>query len=273
MSRPLPMLLSFQSPPEALLHPDIQRAARALAQGEFVLLFDQEGREEETDLLIAAEHCTPTAVHRLRRDAGGLIFVAVDGAIGELFGLPFAHDVHEAASPAHPLLRHVVNTGLPYDARSSFSLWVNHRQTFTGITDVDRAKTIRELPLAAADADGLDRPEAMALFGDRFRSPGHVSLCVGHGEGPLGRQGHTELATALARIAGITPIVAGCEMLHVREARPPWWASKKVSGWNGVGSPRTSFSPRSIAWARFRATGLRASSGSKRVVAPSLVSW
>ncbi|MEM0203660.1 MAG: 3,4-dihydroxy-2-butanone-4-phosphate synthase, partial [Archaeoglobaceae archaeon] len=56
-------------------------------------------------------------------------------------GLPFMHDVLKVASQKIPSLVSISNYDIKYDSRSSFSLWVNHRNTFTGITDVDRAKT------------------------------------------------------------------------------------------------------------------------------------
>lgn len=209
MGPPLP------TPPKELLSEDVLRAAQALARGEAILLYDQDGREEETDILVAAEHCTPDAVHQLRRDGGGLIFLAVDAEIGAMFQLPFAQDLQAHSASEFPLLKHVTANDIAYDARSSFSLWVNHRQTFTGITDEDRSLTIKQIAQTAEDgwAQGASGDAALELFGQRFRAPGHVSLCVGHPKGPAGRQGHTELATALARIGGITPVVAGCEML------------------------------------------------------------
>lgn len=205
------------APPADRLPDDIVQAAQALARGDPILVFDKEGREEETDILIAAEHCTPDRVHQLRRDGGGLVFLAVDGVAGQALGLPFAHDMMEVAKERFPLLDKVVASDIPYDARSSFSLWVNHRDTFTGITDKDRSLTIRAVAQTAADVLALPEDTRAAkgpdLFGERFRAPGHVSLCVGHRDGLLGRHGHTELATALARIGGCTPVVAGCEML------------------------------------------------------------
>ena len=90
----------------------------------------------------------------------------------------------------------------------SFS--VNHRSTHTGITDEDRALTVRTLGEAAA------RPETFDFAGT-FRAPGHVHLLRGATEGLHDRQGHTELALALAEAAGCAPAVAGCEMLDNAE--------------------------------------------------------
>ncbi len=189
----------------------VRAAAQALAEGRFILLFDQEGREEETDLMVAAAHTTPAAVRRLRSDGGGLVFVAVGNEPATEWGLPFAHDVQAAAAKEIPLLDELTPKRLPYDARSSFSLWVNHRDTYTGITDRDRSRTIQGLVELAQTGTGAS--DGAHGFARHYRAPGHVPLCIAHPEGLAGRKGHTELATALSEIAGIPPLVAGCEML------------------------------------------------------------
>lgn len=200
------------APPEAQLPPAVRDAARALARGEPILVFDQAGREEETDLLVAAEHVTPRTVRRFRQDGGGLVFVALDATLAAHWRLPFAQEVQQAAAHRYPLLAELTPDRLPYDERSSFSLWVNHRDTYTGITDRDRARTICGLAeLARArtpDEDGG------TTFARAYRAPGHVPICVAQPEGLRARQGHTELAVALAHIAGTIPILAGCEILQ-----------------------------------------------------------
>ena len=93
---------------------------------------------------------------------------------------------------------------------------MNHRRTFTGITDIDRALTIREL--GGLGAKALDGP-AVEEFGRNFRSPGHIPL-LRAGDGLLDeRQGHTELSIALAELAGVTPVVVVCEMLDAQTGR------------------------------------------------------
>ncbi len=191
----------------------LPRALDALREGRFVLLYDADGREEETDLFVAGEHATPAAVRALRRDAGGLVFLAVAPEFGRAFGLPFLQDLYAEDAARHPVLADLVPNDIRYDARSSFSLTLNHRRTFTGITDDDRSLTIREFARTCAEGVGLEPAAARRLLGSRFRAPGHVHLCVG-ADGLLARrQGHTELAVALAALAGATPVVAGAEML------------------------------------------------------------
>ena len=206
----------------------LARALEGLAAGKFVLLYDADGREEETDIFVAAERATPEAVRTLRRDAGGLVFLAVAPQFGRRFGLPFLQDLYAENAERHPVLADLVPNDIKYDSRSSFSLTLNHRKTFTGITDNDRSLTITEFARTCREAMDLPEAEARRLLGARFRAPGHVHLCVG-AEGLLARrQGHTELAVALAELAGVTPVVAGAEMLGddgralPREAAERW---------------------------------------------------
>jgi len=175
----------------------VDRAVAAFRDGEPVLVHDAADREGEVDLVYPAASVEPADVARMRNDAGGLVCVAFPDAVADAFDLPFVADVldHPAADHAH----------LGYDDRSSFSLTVNHRDTYTGITDDDRALTISELGRAAGDPDGVD-------FADEFRAPGHVHV-LRAAPSLADRQGHTELGVALARDAGVPPAVVVCEML------------------------------------------------------------
>jgi 3,4-dihydroxy 2-butanone 4-phosphate synthase len=175
----------------------VDSAVAAFRDGDPLLVHDAADREGEVDLVYPAEAVTSDDVARMRNDAGGLVCVALGADVADAFELPFAHDVidHPAADHDH----------LGYDERSSFSLSVNHRETYTGITDRDRALTISELGRAAAD------PERTA-FAESFRAPGHVHL-LRAAPSLADRQGHTELAVALADEAGIAPTAVVCEML------------------------------------------------------------
>ncbi|MHC3438164.1 3,4-dihydroxy-2-butanone-4-phosphate synthase [Natrialbaceae archaeon A-gly3] len=107
-------------------------------------------------------------------------------------------------------------TDLEYDERSSFSLTVNHRDTYTGITDEDRALTISTIGGAASSPDSID-------FSAAFRTPGHVHLLRGAPDLLADRQGHTELGLALTGAADLPPAVVVCEMLDNETGRalPP----------------------------------------------------
>ena len=196
---------------DATIAKPVEAAAAALRAGEPLLLYDAPGREGETDIVFAARHATPERVRLLRQRGGGLVFIAVAHDAAERLGLPFMDAVLDSAAADFPALSALRAHDLPYDSRSSFSLWLNARDTYTGITDRDRARTVAAFgELAAA---GLEPDAAQLLLGERFRSPGHVPVCVAHPDGLAGRQGHTELMVALAEMAGLPPVTFGCEML------------------------------------------------------------
>lgn len=195
----------------------LEPALRHLREGRPVLLYDQDGREEEVDLFYAAEHATPEAVRMLRKEAGGLVFLAVDPRVGHALELPFLHELYAEDRVRHPVLGKLIPNDIRYDTRSSFSLTINHRETFTGITDDDRSLTITRFAALARDALS-GRPAILDAFGREFRAPGHVHLCVGADKLLHQREGHTEIAVALARLAHapstpVVPVLAGCEML------------------------------------------------------------
>lgn len=183
---------------------DVDAAVTALEAGRPVLIHDGSDREHEVDLLYPAGAVDPSAVARLRNDAGGVLFVALPDVVARTFDLPFLHEVldHPATEYDH----------VGYDARPSFSLSVNHRETYTGVTDADRSRTIRALARAAATPERTD-------FAAEFRSPGHVHLLRGAPAGLATRQGHTELGLALAAEAEGVAAVAGSEMLDDRSGR------------------------------------------------------
>mgnify|MGYP000141508347 CR=1 FL=1 len=182
----------------------IDQAIAAFSEGEPVLVHDAADREGETDLVYPAGAVDPDAVAQMRNDAGGLICVAFSDDVAETFDLPFSQDLID-----HPT---AADHELGYDERSSFSLTVNHRDTYTGITDEDRALTITELAAAA-------RAPAEFDFAGNFRSPGHVHLLRAAPNLLADREGHTELGLTLAAAADLPPAVVVCEMLDDETGR------------------------------------------------------
>ncbi|WP_435076327.1 3,4-dihydroxy-2-butanone-4-phosphate synthase [Halococcus sp. AFM35] len=197
----------------------VERAIRSLAAGDPVLIHDAADREGETDLVYPAAAVTSDSLAHLRNDAGGLVCVALSDTVARAFDLPFARETidHPAADGGT----------LSYGDRSSFSLTVNHRDTYTGITDDDRAKTITELARAAAAPDETD-------FADEFRAPGHVHLLRGASGGVAERRGHTELALALADAAECPPAVVVCEMLDDAGGELPPAGAQAYAERNGL---------------------------------------
>lgn len=177
---------------------ELPDAIRAFSKGKPVLIHDAGDRENEVDLIYPAHTVTPSDVARLRTDAGGLICVALSHNVAERFDLPFLHELID-----HPAGH---ETSIDYDDRSSFSLTVNHHDTFTGIVDNDRARTIAALGDAALNPTETD-------FATEFDTPGHIHLLKAAPNLLDDRQGHTELGIALAELAGLPPAVAICEML------------------------------------------------------------
>lgn len=192
---------------------DLERGIAALRKGAFVLVYDSDGREAETDLTTASEFVTPATIRTLRKDAGGLICMTVSGEVRSRIGLPFMTDVLRRAGSEYPVLRDVSTEDMRYDRHSAFSISVNHRDTFTGVTDVDRARTISRLAAVAKEAMKRENGWAAEAFAAEFRSPGHVPLL--NAEDPLlvARRGHTELTTALMIMEGLAPTATICEMM------------------------------------------------------------
>lgn len=183
---------------EQSLGGSVATAVSAFRAGNPVLIHDFDDREGETDIIYPAGAVDADAIARMRLDGGGLIFVAVSDAVARAFDLPFLHEVID-----HPATDHA---DLGYDTHPSFSLTVNHRDTYTGVTDSDRARTVSALATAAADLTGTD-------FAAEFRTPGHVHVLRAAPGLLADRQGHTELGLALAAAADQPPAIAGCEML------------------------------------------------------------
>jgi 3,4-dihydroxy 2-butanone 4-phosphate synthase len=183
--------------------PDVSRALAAFRAGEPVLVHDFDDREGETDIIYPAGAVDPRDVARLRNDAGGLVCVALSDPAADAMALPFLD-----AEIGHPA---AADHDLGYDDRSSFSLPVNYRDTFTGITDGDRALTITKLSDAASAAVAGDYDADD--FAAEFRTPGHVNLLRGAPRLLGDRRGHTELGLALAAAADLPPAVVVCEML------------------------------------------------------------
>jgi len=183
----------------------IEKALADLRAGKFVLLYDFDDRERETDFAIRSDAVTPKHILQMRKDGGGLICTAVHPVAAQRLGLPFASDALRAMAVAER------EGDIPYDRKnhSSFSLWVNHRNTFTGITDRDRAMTVNAIAVQVKSAlNG-----GSVNFHETFRTPGHMAL-LRAADGLLDvRHGQTELSIAMADMAEITPAVTICEML------------------------------------------------------------
>lgn len=191
----------------------IGKALDDIRAGKFVLVFDAEGREEETDICVASQFVTPEAVRTMRKDAGGWICTTIPPRMLDSIDMPRLSDIFLSSSSAYPFVGKAVPRRLPYDQKSAFSLTISHKDTYTGVTDNDRALTIRRFADFARTAISKENGWAVSSFSREFRIPGHVALL--RPSLPLleSRKGHTELTTALASMARLVPSATICEML------------------------------------------------------------
>jgi 3,4-dihydroxy 2-butanone 4-phosphate synthase len=190
-------------------------AITALREGRFVFVHDDEGRENEIDMVLPAEHINPSHIAAFRTIAGGLICLAVSNEIAVKLGLVYMHDILRGLSRINPMFKKLTSGKTPYGDRPSFSISVNHRETFTGITDFDRALTIAKMAEVCRKIDSA----GVEKFSNDFRAPGHVPILIASKGLLYERTGHTELCVYLTKIAGLVPAAVICEMLDSSTGR------------------------------------------------------
>ncbi|MEZ5315346.1 MAG: bifunctional 3,4-dihydroxy-2-butanone-4-phosphate synthase/GTP cyclohydrolase II [Chlamydiales bacterium] len=162
----------------------IEAAIQAIARGEFVIVTDDADRENEGDLILAAEKMTTDKMTFLLKHSSGVVCVATTGERLDRLHLP-------------PMVSHNTESH-----RTAFTVSIDLcHQTTTGISAEDRAKTIRAL------ANPLTQPY-------EFRRPGHIFPLRSCDGGVLKRAGHTEAAVDLTRLAGLDPTGVLCEVVN-----------------------------------------------------------
>lgn len=155
-----------------------------LKAGRIVILVDEEDRENEGDLVVAADSVTPQIINFMARFGRGLICMPITEERAHLLKL----------APMTPVNRSVHGT--------NFTVSIEAAQgVTTGISAADRAHTIR---VACAPNAGPDD----------IVQPGHVFPLVAHAGGVLARAGHTEACCDLARLAGFSPAAVLCEVMN-----------------------------------------------------------
>ncbi|MFW5923665.1 MAG: bifunctional 3,4-dihydroxy-2-butanone-4-phosphate synthase/GTP cyclohydrolase II [Planctomycetota bacterium] len=163
---------------------DVPSVLEDIRQGRFVIIVDDENRENEGDLALAAEHVTPEKVAFLLNEARGFLCLAIDSSIARQMDLPPM--VSENRS------RHGTPFTVSVDAKHGIS---------TGVSARDRAQTIQTVIDDEASPDDLVRP-------------GHIMPLAARDGGTLVRAGHTEAAVDLTRLAGLKPAAAICEVMN-----------------------------------------------------------
>ena len=165
----------------------------------------------------------------MRKDGGGLIFLMVSYPIAQKLQLPFLSDLYAQVSSQYPILKALVPNDIPYDTKSSFSLYINHRKTFTGITDNDRSLTMTQFAELVRTIQNKNSTSAVKEFGKEFRSPGHIPICIASEKLLNERKGHTELVISILEMAGLTPVGSGCEIMGEKGKALPKEDAKKYA--------------------------------------------
>ena len=164
----------------------IEEALADLRAGKFVVVSDDEGRENEGDLICAAELITPEMINFMATEARGWICLSLTSERARELDLPMM------------VARNTESQG------TAFTITVDADPKFgvtTGISAYDRATTVK------VAVDPLSQP------GD-LRRPGHISPLIAKDGGVLQRAGHTEAAVDLARLAGCNPSGVICEVMN-----------------------------------------------------------
>jgi len=173
-----------QTHPHSNAFDSVEAAIRDIADGKMVVVTDDESRENEGDLVMAAEKVSPRAVNQMILHARGLICVPMMAHQLRRLGInPMASENRES---------HQTDFAISVDAAEGIT---------TGISAYDRAETIRIL------SDPDSQPESLV-------QPGHVFPLRAKPGGVLQRAGHTEAAVDLAQLAGLNPSGVICEILN-----------------------------------------------------------
>ncbi|RQD69767.1 MAG: bifunctional 3,4-dihydroxy-2-butanone-4-phosphate synthase/GTP cyclohydrolase II [Tindallia sp. MSAO_Bac2] len=161
----------------------IEKALEEINKGKMIIVVDDEDRENEGDLLMAAEHATPEAVNFMAKFGRGLICC------------PLKED------KAHHLELNPMTAKNTDSRETAFTVSVDVRGVTTGISAFERAQTIQALVNEKATPDD-------------FIQPGHIFPLIAKPGGVLSRMGHTEAAVDLAEMAGKKPVAVICEIMN-----------------------------------------------------------
>lgn len=178
------MTPSTLASPSAVALSPIPDVLRAVAAGQPVLVLDDEGRENEADLIVAAERITPDTMALLIREGSGIVCLCIRPDKADALRLKPMVEVNRSR----------------YATAFTQSIEAAHGVS-TGVSAADRVQTIQ-----CALRSTLEHSEIV--------SPGHVFPLIARAGGVLERQGHTEAAVDLAQLAGCEPAGVLCELMN-----------------------------------------------------------
>ncbi|WP_234086841.1 3,4-dihydroxy-2-butanone-4-phosphate synthase [Azonexus sp. R2A61] len=162
----------------------LQRAIAAIRAGRPVIVLDDENREDEADLIMAAELVSASWMARFIRDCSGIVCLCLDNRIADRLELPLM----------------VSDNGSRHGTPFTVSIEARHGVT-TGVSAADRTVTVLTACAENARAEDLVRP-------------GHIFPLRAHDRRVHGRRGHTEGAVMLAELAGLRPAAILCELMN-----------------------------------------------------------
>ena len=160
----------------------IEKAIEDIKNGKIIMVIDDENRENEGDLIMAAEYTTTETMNFIATYAKGLICLPADESFMNKLNLP-----------------QMVTNNTDNNA-TAFTVSIDHIDTTTGISAEERAYTIRKF--TAPNAKPKD-----------FRRPGHMFPLLAKKNGVLERNGHTEATVDLMKLAGLKPAGICCEIM------------------------------------------------------------
>lgn len=161
----------------------IEEAIEDIKQGKMIVVVDDENRENEGDLILAAEKATPETINFMAKYGRGLICTPM---------------LEERLKELN--IRRMVNNNTD-PKETAFTISIDHKDTTTGISSYERCHTILKL------IDPNVKPE-------EFTKPGHIFPLIAKEGGVLKRAGHTEAAVDLAKLAGLYPAGVICEIMN-----------------------------------------------------------
>src|SRR3989338_8002431 len=166
------------------LFTSIPQALDALRSGKFLIVVDDESRENEGDIVLAAEHVTTEKMAFIIRHTGGVVCLALSNEIADQLNLP------------PMVVRNTSKLGTPFTVSIEAAMGVT-----TGISAKDRAHTVKSAISSVARPEDLNRP-------------GHIFPLRAQDGGVLFRAGHTEASVDLARLSGLRSGAVLSELMH-----------------------------------------------------------
>lgn len=161
----------------------ITAALDEFAAGKFLIVTDDESRENEGDLIVLAEKVTPEQTAFMVRHTTGILCVAIDRATARRLELPLMYESNQDKR------------------KTAFTVTIDLASVSTGVSAIERTSTIRAIANRNSQASDFIRP-------------GHIFPLIAHPEGLAARGGHTEAGTALAELVGATPAALLSEIVN-----------------------------------------------------------